>query len=391
LYELQNQILELGTVRLTKHIANSSSTLLVTRKIPTANLKFVDMFINRTTPLLPPCPGEIWAISGADLGGDERYLMIVHEPIDPKLSVCSGMLFSLATEYLSTVDVLIPIAISGLTQDVLAETWNVGQISIDHLVRPVGNRLSRQIYDLLLLIGDGTTAESWQQSARELGLLVTGSGADTDFHRGERRLLANLSPAVMSWTGNLVTQAIEIERELIDLLRPRVILSVWLEQVCEPLTSSLNGGWQDAANFTPRMAIATRGLVSIDPLDKMDVPEANEPEPSPIAVQRLKSIALGSDKFILLVSLTPQLDTFACAFGDRQIEILLQVYPELSQSFLPANLRLLLQDDQGTSLREVVARSIDRCIQLKFSGEVGETLRLCLRLGNEWLSEDFVI
>jgi hypothetical protein len=382
LYELQNQILELGTVRLTKHIANSSSALLVTRKIPTANLKFVDMFINRTTPLLPPCPGEIWAISGADLGGGERYLMIVHEPIDPKLSVCSGMLFSLATEYRSNVDVLIPIAISGLTQDVLAETWNVGQISIDHLVRPVGNRLSRQVYDLLLSIGDGATAESWQKSAQELGL-VTDSAADADFHRGERRLLANLSPAVMSWTGNLVTQAIEIERELIDLLRPRVILSVWLEQVCEPLTSSLNGGWQDAANFAPRLAIATRGLVSIDPLDKMDVPEANEPEPSPIAVQRLKSIALGSDNFVLLVSLTPQID--------QRIEILLQVYPEQSQPFLPAHLELLLQDDQGISLREVVARSIDRCIQLKFSGEVGETLRVCLGLGNEWLSEDFVI
>jgi Protein of unknown function (DUF1822) len=340
------------------------------------------MFINRTTPLLPPCPGEIWAISGADLGGGERYLMIVHEPIDPKLSVCSGMLFSLATEYRSNVDVLIPIAISGLTQDVLAETWNVGQISIDHLVRPVGNRLSRQVYDLLLSIGDGATAESWQKSAQELGL-VTDSAADADFHRGERRLLANLSPAVMSWTGNLVTQAIEIERELIDLLRPRVILSVWLEQVCEPLTSSLNGGWQDAANFAPRLAIATRGLVSIDPLDKMDVPEANEPEPSPIAVQRLKSIALGSDNFVLLVSLTPQID--------QRIEILLQVYPERSQPFLPAHLELLLQDDQGISLREVVARSIDRCIQLKFSGEVGETLRVCLGLGNEWLSEDFVI
>jgi hypothetical protein len=382
LYELQNQILELGTVRITKHIANSSSALLVTRKVPTANLKFVDMCTDRTLPLLQPCPGEIWAISGADLGGGERYLMIVHEPIDPKLSVCSGMLFSLATEYLSAVDVLIPIAISGLAQDVLAETWNVGEVSIDHLVRPVGNRLSRQVYDLLLLIGDGATAETWQQSAQELGL-VTDTGADADFHRDERRFLANLSPAVMSWTGNLVTQAIKIERELIDLMRPRVILSVWLEQVCEPLASSLHGGWQDAANFVPRMTIATRGLLSIDPLDKIDEPGENESQPSPIAVQRLKSITLGSDNFVLLVSLTPQIE--------QRIEILVQVYPEQSQPFLPANLKLLLQNDHCTNLREVVARLIDRVIQLKFSGEVGETFRVCLELEGVRLFEDFLI
>jgi Protein of unknown function (DUF1822) len=380
LYELQNQILELGTVRLIKHIANSSSALLAARKTPTANLKLVDMCTDKTTPLLQHCPGEIWAVGGADLGGGERYLMIVHEPIKPKLSVCSGMLFSLETEYLSKVDVLIPIAISGLAQDVLAETWNVGKISIDHLVRPVGNRLSRQVYDLLLSIGDGATAKSWQQSAQELGL-VTGSGADTDFHRGERRLLASLSPAVMSWTTNLVAQAIEIEQELIDLMRPRVILSVWLEQVLEPLASS--GEWQDAADFAPRMAIATRGLVSIDPINKMDVPEANEPEPSMVAVQRLKSIALGSDNFVLLVSLAPQVN--------RRIEILLQVYPEQSQPFLPANLRLLLQDDQGITLREAAARSIDRCIQLKFSGEVGEAFRVCLELEGVRLFEDFLI
>jgi Protein of unknown function (DUF1822) len=383
LYQLQNQILELGTLRLTKQLASRSGALLVALKIPIANLKFVDMCTDEIIPLIQPCPGEIWAIAGVD--GGERYLMIVHEPIAPQLSVCSGMLFSLETEYLSNIDVLIPVAITGLEQDVLAETWNVGDISINHLIRPVGNRLSRQVYDLLLLIEDGATAEYWQQSVQELGL-VMGSGADADFHRGERRLLANLSPAVISWTTDLVSKAIEIERELLDLLRPRVILSAWLEPVCKPLVSSGDGEWQDAASFVPRMAIATRGLVSIDPLDKMD-----EAEPSPIAAQRLKSIALGSDNFVLLVSLTPQLDSFACAFVDRQIEILLQVYPEQSQPFLPANLRLFLQDDRGSSLREVVARSIDRCIQIKLTGEIGEAFQVYVELNGMKLIEDFVI
>jgi Protein of unknown function (DUF1822) len=378
LYQLQNQILELGTLRLTKYIAHSA--LLVALKIPIANLKFVDMCTDEITPLIQPCPGEIWAIAGVD--GSERYLMIVHEPVAPKLSVCSGMLFSLETEYLSNVDVLIPIAITGLEQDILAETWNVGEVSIDHLIRPVGNRLSRQVYDLLLLIEDGATAEHWQQSAQKLGL-VMGSGADADFHRGERRLLANLGPAVISWTTDLVSKAIEIERELLDLLRPRVILSAWLEQVCKPLMSSGDEEWQDAASFVPRMAIATRGLVSIDSLDKISTSETIEPEPLPVAVQRLKSVTLSTDNFVLLVSLIPQID--------QQIEILLQVYPEQSQPFLPANLRLLLQDDRGTSLREVVARPIDRCIQIKLTGEIGEAFQVYVELNGMKLIEDFVI
>jgi Protein of unknown function (DUF1822) len=346
------------------------------------------MCTDEITPLIQPCPGEIWAIAGVD--GGERYLMIVHEPIAPQLSVCSGMLFSLETEYLSNIDVLIPVAITGLEQDVLAETWNVGDISIEHLIRPVGNRLSRQVYDLLLLIEDGAAAEHWQQSAEELGL-VMGSGADADFHRGERRLLANLSPAVISWTTDLVSKAIEIERELLDLPRPRVILSAWLEPVYKPLVSSGDGDWQDAASFVPRMAIATRGLVSIDSLDKISASETIEPEPMPVAVQRLKSVILGADNFVLLVSLTPQLDSFACACGDCQIEILLQVYPEQSQPFLPANLRLFLQDDRGTSLREVVARPIDRCIQIKLTGEIGEAFQVYVELNGMKLIEDFVI
>jgi Protein of unknown function (DUF1822) len=369
-------MLELGIVRQTKYIAQSSSALPVAWQLPTAHIEFVDMFIDRPsdTPLQPN-PGEIWEICCADLGGG--YLMIVHEPIAPDFLICSGMLFALETEYLSSVDVLVPISITGLEQDVLAETWNVGQISIDHLVRPVGNRLSRQVYDLLLLIGDGAATKPWQQSAQELGL-VADSVADADFHRGERRLLASLSPAVMSWTNKLVMQAIEIEQELIDLLRFRVVLSAWLDQVFEPVASSLHEGWQDAADFVPRMAIATRGSMSIDPLDKMD-----KPEPSPIAVQRLKSITLGADNFVLVVSLTPQID--------RRIEVLLQVYPEPSQPFLPAKLKLLLQDDQGDTLQEVVARPVDRCIQLKFSGEVGEEFRLCLESGEARFVEDFLI
>jgi Protein of unknown function (DUF1822) len=178
---------------------------------------------------------------------------------------------------------------------------------------------------------------------------------------------------------------------LLDLLRPRVILSAWLEQVCKPLMSSGDEDWQDAASFVPRMAIATRGLVSIDSLDKISASETIEPEPSPVAVQRLKLITMGSDNFVLLVSLTPQLDSFACAFGDRQIEILLQVYPDQSQPFLPANLKLLLQDDRGTSLREVVARPIDRCIQIKLTGEIGEAFQVYVELNGMKLIEDFVI
>ncbi|WP_197036060.1 hypothetical protein [Fischerella sp. PCC 9605] len=130
-----------------------------------------------------PQPGEIWEVSRVArsplqfstqeqqnlysksarrfLGEDStpRYVMIVKEP-EPaveqqnKWQVISVMLLSVETSFLSDVDLLIPSHLSGVGQDLLAETWHVLPMLACNLSRLIGQRLSRKVYDLLLTVGD---------------------------------------------------------------------------------------------------------------------------------------------------------------------------------------------------------------------------------------------
>ncbi len=129
-----------------------------------------------------PQPGEIWQVSRLqqsplELSGEEqtlyseeakqflavnspsRYVIIITPPelvmeTDPEWEVVSVMLLSTETHLINDVDLLIPAHISGLEQDLLAETWHVLPMLACNLLQPVGERLSRQIYDSLLNVGD---------------------------------------------------------------------------------------------------------------------------------------------------------------------------------------------------------------------------------------------
>ena len=114
----------------------------------------------------PPQPGEIWKLgefaaiptntSGLQI---DRAVMIVRE-VEPipvygeGIQKVAVMLLSNQTEFLSDSDVVIPAALSGWEQDLLAETWHIFDLFAHSLLQQVGHRLSRQVYDLLLDIGD---------------------------------------------------------------------------------------------------------------------------------------------------------------------------------------------------------------------------------------------
>jgi hypothetical protein len=124
---------------------------------------------------ITPQPGEIWELSYqvqyyGELSLNEenklysteaqsffqgntppRYVMIVTEP---EAEIVSVMVLSTETNFISDVDLLIPAHISGSTQDLLAETWHVQPMLIGNLLQPVAKRISRDIYDVLLTIGD---------------------------------------------------------------------------------------------------------------------------------------------------------------------------------------------------------------------------------------------
>lgn len=143
-------------------------------------------FLNQQEYNIPtPQPGEIWQVnclvcSPLNFASQEqqtlysslarsfltgnglpRYVMIVKEPeisvsgeIEQQWLIVYVMLLSVETDFISNIDLLIPAKISGLDQDLLAETWHIIPMLVCNLIKPVGKRLSRQLYDYLLTVRD---------------------------------------------------------------------------------------------------------------------------------------------------------------------------------------------------------------------------------------------
>ncbi len=72
-------------------------------------------------------------------------------------------------------------------------------------------------------------------------------------------------------------------------------------------------------------------------------------------------------------------------------DILLQVHPSGSRTYLPPALQLIVLDETGLIFLEVQARSADNYIQLQFSGLPGEQFSVKVALGEASITENFVI
>ncbi len=232
-------------------------------------------------------PGEIWEISRqvrsplefspeeqqrfypdaarSFFNGDSlpRYVMIVKEPepaveLDEEWRIVSVMLLSVKTDRLSDADILIPSQVSGVRQDLLAETWHVLSMLTCNLSHPVGHRLSRHIYDVLLDVGDCYHGLIDQPPAVEeiesLGLRVGAGSADQPeiqaFHRLEEDWAAVLQVPVaacrtylkaMRVTDAILEMAIEQEREISENFG-LVHLSQWFQGAVE-------AGWDAVAEL----------------------------------------------------------------------------------------------------------------------------------------------
>jgi hypothetical protein len=208
-----------------------------------------------------PQPGEIWELSRSlrsplEFSKEEqqqlyseaaqrflegksppRYVMIVNEP-DPPLDseeewqVVSVMLMSAKTNFLSDVDLLIPQEISGAGQDLLAETWLIVPMLTCNLLQPIGQRLSREIYDGLMTVGDYylglVDAAPSPPEIQALGLtmapiLTSEQPKIQAFHRQEEAWSDILKIPLaayrahlkgMKLTETVLNEAIQIERDL---------------------------------------------------------------------------------------------------------------------------------------------------------------------------------
>jgi hypothetical protein len=253
--------------------------------------------------LTPPQPGQIWEIQRLphnavqlsqpeieDLYSDEaqafltnphqsRSVLIITEPSPPIETSPGGstvqvMLLSPEIEFINSVDLLIPTELSGLDCELLAETWHVVPMLATYLSKPVGRRLSREVYDLLLDIGDAyrnqTQSIPTTRHIQKTGLQFNLPSPDQDlairaFHQQETDWSDVLTVPVAAYRA--ATKAIALAEKLLTdsasaparinqasiLERPIVDLTQWLKGIATP-------DWQTMTNFRqqPTWAIAVR-------------------------------------------------------------------------------------------------------------------------------------
>ncbi|NJM49085.1 MAG: DUF1822 family protein [Alkalinema sp. RU_4_3] len=288
-----------------------------------------------TEPVMPsdaannpsPQPGEIWET-------DRGYVMIVR----PQNSTFTVM--GLSTE---PSDAIIPAQISGLDQDLFADTTNIFRLSRQDLLRQRGDRLSRQRYDDLMTLGDNLEAQQWASIVLDRSLQVA-----------QTLQQLNVTP----------------------LPRPRTIaLSNWFNAQFEPAWVSLE---TLISSGQLRLTSPTRG-------PENDLPDLEELS-GPNLICRARLLDLGSQvsgrTVALAIAIQPR--------DDQRFDILLRVYPTENEPYVPEDLKLVLLDQSGPTY-EVVARPNDLYLQLKFSGNPGERFGVQVAFGEAQITEEFLL
>ncbi|MBF2017821.1 MAG: DUF1822 family protein [Rivularia sp. T60_A2020_040] len=253
-----------------------------------------------------PQPGEIWEVSrsihcpvefsqeeqhqlysGAArqfLAGNSLPINVIiiteeHNDIFPnEWQVISVMLLSGETEFLNDVDLLIPSDISGLETDVLAQTWLIEEMFACNLFQPTGKRLSRNVYDLLLSVGDyhhqiidqPPTVSEIQLSGLKIGTKKAIENLEIiNFHQHQLACSDILSLPVAAYrsylksikfTEAVLEEALQVEQELLfetEKKQSKVnLLSQWLQ-------NTFDSQWQLLLQI-PSLAIATRSTVDFE-------------------------------------------------------------------------------------------------------------------------------
>lgn len=337
-----------------------------------------------------------------------RYVMIVKEPkseVEPEEEwrIVSVMLLSLKTDRLSEVDLLIPSQLSGVGQDLLAETWNVLPMLTCNLSHPVGRRLSRQVYDILLDVGDyyyglieqPPTIKEIQSLGLQIGVVSVKQQPEIqDFHQQEEEWATVLEVPVAAYRTYLKTMkitdaildiALQLEREFSeDEVIATETPSQTLVHLSQWFQNQFEAGWenfQDSLNTQ-----ATNPAFSVRSARQL---RETIPENTASEVKGRKLIDLGrqlmGNPVELITTLTPG--------KDEEIKICLRVYPTGRQFYLPRNLQLIVLDETGATCPELQrqAKKTDNCLELNLSGQPGEQFSVKLALGDVSITENFVI
>ena len=314
-----------------------------------------------------------------------RYVIIVTEPeleIDetPEWQVISVMLLSVKTDYLSSTNLLIPTTISGLEQDVIAETCNVIPMLTCNLLKPVGKRLSRKIYDILLDVGDFEQGFIEKSSSLEeilaLGL-NKGTINNPEFHQQELAWKTILEVPVAAY--HLYVKAVLNldETLLLEQLKAKVTtqsipLNQWFEGIFQTgwqtfeevfgifsATPALEG-WRGKSN--PDFPGGEAEITQIETLvEQIQITEDDDilwnavatlrqlqPHHSALGARKVKSINIQETTLVLTINLISRVK--------EEVRILLEVY-STDNSPLPKDLKVIILNDKKDIVLEDTAEN----------------------------------
>lgn len=149
-----------------------------------------------------------------------------------------------------------------------------------------------------------------------------------------------------------------------------VNLSQWLQDI-------FDAGWEkiDALLEPQELAFRCRNLHPMQTIT---------PQKPTDEVERGKLLGLGraGEQVALFVGLKPT--------QSPEMHICVEVYPINGQTYLPQDLQLMVLDERGEAVMQAQARSTKN-IQLKFSGEPGESFGIKVAIGDVSITEPFLI
>lgn len=150
-------------------------------------------------------------------------------------------------------------------------------------------------------------------------------------------------------------------RSHLQLVKEPIKLSQWLQNL-------FNQGWEtiEAVLEPPQPELAFKFRNSS----------------SGIKRGKLLELERVGEQVALVVGLKPA--------AESEMDISVEVYPTGSQTYLPQDLQLMVLDELGESVMQAQARST-KAIQLKFSGELGESFGVRIALGDISITEAFLI
>ncbi len=164
--------------------------------------------------------------------------------------------------------------------------------------------------------------------------------------------------------------------------KPVVNLSQWFEKVFPQR-------WLSLEDLVRRTESETQSSLSFNLSYSRMASRSGDSESastlSPVSRGRVVDlgIQLADHPVALIVYLTPESDT--------KRNILLQVHPGGSKTYLPPGVQLIVLDESGEIFLEAQSRTADNWIQLEFRGEPGERFSVKVALGDASIREEFII